>query len=94
MDNRQPGMGSAQSGSRFSNSMVVGIALVTVGGVVWAFGTGVSGAAMIRGFRAWLYAQQQRVSDSVQHQTIPAKAASSVRGNSMRKEMATSSAGR
>ena len=91
MDSTQAGMESAQDGSSYSKGMVVGIALVTVGCVVGACGIGVSSAAMIRGFRSWLQAQQQRVSSSVKPQTAQAKAGSSVRGNSLRRELATSS---
>ena len=91
MDSTQAGMETGQIGFSYSKGMVVGIALVTVGCVVGACGFGLSSAAMIRGFRSWLQTQQQRVSSSVKQQTAPAKAGSSVRGNSLRKELATSS---
>jgi hypothetical protein len=91
MDYAQAGMESAKNGSSYSKALVVGIALVTVGGVVGACGIGVSSAAIIRGVRAWLQAQQRRIGASVDQQAVPAKAASSVRGASRRKEMATSS---
>jgi hypothetical protein len=93
MEFTQPDMESAQSASSFSKATLVGIVLVTVGGVVGACGVGISGAALIRGFRAWLRAQQP-ITGSVKPRAVPAKTASSVRGSSVQKEVPTPSVSR
>ena len=90
MDSTQPGMAAVEGGYLNSKAMIVGLAFVTVGGVIGAWGLGVSGAAMMRGMRRWLKAEQLEIAMATPA-TVPAKAASSVGGTAWPKEMATPS---
>jgi len=74
--------------------VIAGLAVLTVGGVIGAWGLGISGTAIARNFRRWLRAQQQPVVGFARKRTVPAKAATAVGGNGRKKEMATSSVAR
>ena len=68
--------------------MITGLALLTVGGVIGAWGMGISGTAMMRRFNRWLTVQQP-VSAIAGHKPVPARTAPVVSGGT---EMATKSA--
>jgi hypothetical protein len=90
MDSTQPGMAAVEGGYLNSKAMIVGLACISVGGVIGAWGIGVSGAALMRSMRRWLKAQQLETVIA-KPTTVPAKAASSAGGTAWRKEMATPS---
>lgn len=90
MDSTQARAECVRSGYLNSKAMITGLALLTVGGVIGAWGMGISGTAMMRRFRRWLTAQQQPISAIAGHKTVPAKPAPTVSGG--RKEMATQAA--
>jgi len=90
MDSTQARAEGVRSGYLNSGAMITGLAFLTVGGVIGAWGMGISGVAMMRKFRRWLSAQQQPVSAIAGHRTVPAKTGTTVNGG--RKEMATQSA--
>ncbi len=90
MDSTQPGMAAVEGGYLNSKAMIVGLAFITVGGVIGAWGMGVSGAAIMKGMRRWLKAQQPETAIA-KPKTVPAKAASSAGGTAWPKEMATPS---
>jgi hypothetical protein len=94
MDSSQLRTGSVQGGYLNSKAMIVGLALLTAGGVLGAWGMGIGGTAMARNFRRWLNAQQQSASAYTRQKTVPVKAASATSSNGLRKETATSSAAR
>ncbi len=95
MDSTQPRTGSVPSGYLNSRAVIAGLAVLTVGGVIGAWGLGISGTAIARNFRRWLRAQQQQpVVGFARKRTVPAKAATAVGGNGRKKEMATSSVAR
>jgi len=93
MDSTQPGMAAVDGGYLNPKAMIVGLAFITVGGVIGAWGMGISGAAMMRILRRWLKAQQPETAIT-EPKTVPAKAASSAGGTAWRKEMATPSPAR
>jgi hypothetical protein len=93
MDSTQPGMSAVEGGYLNSKAMIVGLAFITVGGVMGAWGIGVSGAAMMRMLRRWFKAQQPETAIG-KPKTVPAKAASSAAGTALQKEMATPSPAR
>jgi hypothetical protein len=94
MDSTQPGTGSVPGGYLSSKAMIVGLALLTAGGVMGAWGLGISGTAIARNFRRWLMAQQKPAGGFARQKAAQAKAASAVGGNGWKKEMATPSAPR
>lgn len=92
MDSTQPGM-AAPGGGAYLNSraMIVGLAFMTVGGVIGAWGLGMSGTAIMRNVRRWLQAQQPETAIT---EPATAKMASSAAGAAWRREMETPSPAR
>lgn len=94
MDSTQPGM-AAPGGGAYLNSraMIVGLAFMTVGGVIGAWGLGMSFTAVMRNVRRWLQAQQPETGIT-EPKAATAKMASSAAGAAWRREMETPSPAR
>ncbi len=92
MDGTQPSMTGAQGGYLSPRAMIVGLTLLTAGGVIGAWGMGISAIATARSFRRWLRAQQ--MTGATSHKPIQAKAAPATGGNGSKRDMATSSTAR
>jgi len=92
MDGTQPSTAGAQGGYLSPKAMIVGLTLLTAGGVIGAWGVGISATAMARSFRRWLRAQQ--MTGATSHKPVQAKAAPATGGNGSKRDMATSSTAR
>lgn len=93
MDSTEPDMAAAGNGYLNSKAVIVGLAFMTVGGVMGAWGMGMSGRAMLRSLRRWLRAQQLEGAIA-EPKTVPARAASPAGGTALRKEMQAASPAR
>ena len=90
MDSAQAHAERVPRGYLSSKAVITGLALLTVGGVIGAWGMGISGTAMMRRIRRSLTVQQQPISAIAGHKKVPARTTATVIGGP--KEMATQSA--
>ena len=90
MTSTRSAMTDMQPSSANSKAMIVGFALVATGGLISMCGIGISGTAMVNGFRRWMRAQQEPPSAVMKRKLSQAKAATTAGASAWQNGMATS----